>query len=154
MKKSNKKSSAPVELAVAAAPSPIAIESAPATIAESPAINPPTAAVESAAPEAAVVGIQIESNVPVAQTARGKKVNPKYPVAQLQIGQSFFISCAADSIELARKQSNSVRSAVYHSKKQLGIFIVSRFVEKDPVHNLPGIRFWRVKDKKAEENIG
>jgi hypothetical protein len=76
--------------------------------------------------------IEIESGIPLPSEPRGRKI--KYPIAALQVGQSFLVACAPED---SRKQIKSVGSLCGLHTKKTGHRFTSRTVEG-------GIRVWRL----------
>lgn len=82
----------------------------------------------------------IEKNV--AMPSRSERV-PKYPFAQMEVGDSFFVPCKPD--EPVQRVRNRMLGACMWAKRKLGEqhrFVV-RVDESDPSTN--GVRVWRVE---------
>ncbi len=76
--------------------------------------------------------IEIESGIPLPPEARGRKI--KYPIAALQVGQSFLAACASED---SRKLIISVSSLCTRHTKKTGRRYTCRGVEG-------GVRVWRL----------
>jgi hypothetical protein len=87
--------------------------------------------VDTVAKPAASVGIAIEDNVPMPEGGRGGG-GGKYPWAQLDIGQSFWVP----SDNLKSWQTSCVKAGKVHGRK----FICRRF---DGAEGKQGVRVWR-----------
>jgi len=72
---------------------------------------------------------EIEKNIPLV----GRSASRKYPLAQLEIGDSFVIPCTTDKDLRSARQVASCANQRYEDKK-----FASRTVDG-------GIRVWRIK---------
>lgn len=87
---------------------------------------------------------EIESNVPMPASRRGR--TPKYPFANMQIGDSFFVAKNID--EPIDRVRNRMLGACMWAKRKLDgdrkfIVRVSTYGEHD--HYAEGVRIWRVE---------
>jgi hypothetical protein len=75
--------------------------------------------------------IEIENGIPIPKQTRKRKT--LYPLADLGVGQSFFVACAP---ERSRKLTMSLGSSAKHQANKTGRRFTLRTVEG-------GIRVWR-----------
>jgi hypothetical protein len=80
-----------------------------------------------------VTTYKIESNVPVPPPRRGRPRKHKYPLAELQPGDSFFVPAPAD--ELNKMQNRLATIGRQHVNKKF----VTRITRDAPT----GVRIWR-----------
>jgi hypothetical protein len=77
--------------------------------------------------------IEIESGIPLPLEAQGRKI--KYPIATLQVGQSFLAACAPED---SRKLISSVSTLCVRHTKKTGRRYTCRTIEG-------GVRVWRLE---------
>jgi hypothetical protein len=76
--------------------------------------------------------IQIQKNIPMESTRETKS---KYPFHEMEVGDSFFIKCDAET--LTSKRSTVLSSSVYYGKSTGKKFKSRTYPE--------GFRIWRIK---------
>lgn len=81
----------------------------------------------------------LEDNVPMPVVKRQSNRPVPYPLAEMQVGQSFFVQATPDVTDLAKYRSN-ISSKVSQCKRRLGLesaFTVGVDLERN------GVRVWR-----------
>lgn len=81
--------------------------------------------------------ITIDKNIPIPNGADWESKPEKYPFAEMEIGDSFFIACK-DSMAPLCQSSLELAALSYASEHNLDAKFVTRAV-------LGGVRVWRVK---------
>lgn len=92
-----------------------------------------------AAPVAVAGDFVLEDNVPMPVVKRQSNRPVPYPLAEMQVGQSFFVQATPDVTDLAKYRSN-ISSKVSQCKRRLGLesaFTVGVDLERN------GVRVWR-----------
>ena len=77
---------------------------------------------------------KIDSGIPVPTKTGWTKTHRRYPVAEMKVGQSFFVPTEM----LPPKGQDSVRVATYRQGKRYGMETLCREV-------VGGVRVWRIK---------
>ena len=87
------------------------------------------------------LGIEIEDDIPVPPGSDRRSVERKYPLAELKVGQSFFLPLEeGDDIKRMANRLSQARQT--YQKKHEGVRLTQRMWEKD---EQIGIRIWRVE---------
>lgn len=83
--------------------------------------------------------ILIESGVPVPTAPRGGRRETRYPFAQLNAGESFWLPLpdSTEPLKFLRRMQSAFAAA---SKRHEGRKFVARLIDKD---GDPGVRVWR-----------
>lgn len=87
---------------------------------------------------------EIESNIPIPATSRGR--TPKYPFADMAVGDSFFVAKNID--EPMDRVRNRMLGACMWAKRKLDgdrRFIVRVGTEGEYDNHAEGVRIWRVE---------
>ena len=88
-----------------------------------------------------VTAIQIDDNIPIPTDRQVFRNNSKYPIAELQPGDSFFMFPSAETDAAALRRL--ISAAVYsHRKHHAEKRFTTRLRAKDGVR---GVRCWRIK---------
>ena len=86
-------------------------------------------------------GIEIEDDIPVPPGSDRRSVERKYPLAELKVGQSFFLPLE-EGDDLKRMANRLSQARQGYQKRNEGVRFTQRMWEKDDV---VGIRIWRVE---------
>lgn len=86
-------------------------------------------------------GIEIEDDIPVPPGSDRRSVERKYPLAELKVGQSFFLPLE-EGDDLKRMANRLSQARQSYQKRNEGVRFTQRMWEKDDV---VGIRIWRVE---------
>ena len=87
------------------------------------------------------LGIEIEDDIPVPPGSDRRSVERKYPLAELKVGQSFFLPLE-EGDDLKRMANRLSQARQSYQKRTEGVRFTQRMWEKDDV---VGIRIWRVE---------
>jgi hypothetical protein len=85
------------------------------------------------------MNFKIERNVPMTPIVRKVKFNSKYPIAKLQVNESFFVPIENKS---RASLSGTLSSTVYNFKRAVPSAQNRKFVIRT---NTEGARVWRVE---------
>ena len=87
------------------------------------------------------LGIEIEDDIPVPPRSDRRAVERKYPLSDLEVGQSFFLPLE-EGDDLKRMANRLSQARQSYQKRNEGVRFTQRMWEKDDV---VGIRIWRVE---------
>ena len=87
------------------------------------------------------LGIEIEDDIPVPPGSDRRAVERKYPLSDLEVGQSFFLPLE-EGDDLKRMANRLSQARQGYQKRNEGVRFTQRMWEKDDV---VGIRIWRVE---------
>ena len=86
-------------------------------------------------------GIEIEDDIPVPPGSDRRSVERKYPLAELKVGQSFFLPLE-EGDDLKRMGNRLSQARQGYQKRNEGVRFTQRMWEKD---GEVGIRVWRLE---------
>ena len=86
-------------------------------------------------------GIEIEDDIPVPPGSDRRSVERKYPLAELKVGQSFFLPLE-EGDDLKRMANRLSQARQSYQKRNEGVRFTQRMWEKD---DEIGIRIWRIE---------
>lgn len=86
-------------------------------------------------------GIEIEDDIPVPPGSDRRSVERKYPLSDLEVGQSFFLPLE-EGDDLKRMANRLSQARQGYQKRNEGVRFTQRMWEKD---GEVGIRIWRVE---------
>tara|TARA_B100000214_G_scaffold156867_1_gene112507 strand:- start:1439 stop:1723 length:285 start_codon:yes stop_codon:yes gene_type:complete len=86
-------------------------------------------------------GIEIEDDIPVPPGSDRRSVERKYPLAELKVGQSFFLPLE-EGDDLKRMGNRLSQARQGYQKRNEGVRFTQRMWEKD---GEVGIRVWRIE---------
>ena len=86
-------------------------------------------------------GIEIEDDIPVPPGSDRRSVERKYPLAELKVGQSFFLPLE-EGDDLKRMANRLSQARQSYQKRNEGVRFTQRMWEKD---GEVGIRVWRIE---------
>ena len=86
-------------------------------------------------------GIEIEDDIPVPPGSDRRSVERKYPLAELKVGQSFFLPLE-EGDDLKRMGNRLSQARQGYRKRNEGVRFTQRMWEKD---GEVGIRVWRIE---------
>ena len=86
-------------------------------------------------------GIEIEDDIPVPPGSDRRSVERKYPLAELKVGQSFFLPLE-EGDDLKRMGNRLTQARQGYQKRNEGVRFTQRMWEKD---GEVGIRVWRIE---------
>ena len=86
-------------------------------------------------------GIELEDDIPVPPGSDRRSVERKYPLAELKVGQSFFLPLE-EGDDLKRMGNRLSQARQGYQKRNEGVRFTQRMWEKD---GEVGIRVWRIE---------
>ena len=86
-------------------------------------------------------GIEIEDDIPIPPGSDRRSVERKYPLAELKVGQSFFLPLE-EGDDLKRMANRLSQARQSYQKRNEGVRFTQRMWEKD---GEVGIRVWRIE---------
>jgi len=86
-------------------------------------------------------GIEIEDDIPIPPGSDRRSVERKYPLAELKVGQSFFLPLE-EGDDLKRMGNRLSQARQGYQKRNEGVRFTQRMWEKD---GEVGIRVWRIE---------
>lgn len=86
-------------------------------------------------------GIEIEDDIPIPPGSDRRSVERKYPLAELKVGQSFFLPLE-EGDDLKRMGNRLSQARQGYQKRNEGVRFTQRMWEKD---DEVGIRVWRIE---------
>jgi len=84
---------------------------------------------------------KIEKGIPIPKKIKGTK----YPWGQMEVGDSFFVVGTKKTLSTILKNASNQYSLRHHN----GIWQYE--VRKVIEHGVPGVRVWRIEDKKIKQ---
>lgn len=89
--------------------------------------------------------ISVDSSIELPAARRGRV---KYPLAELKVGQSFFVPAADNTDVAVIRLQGSLHSSIRHVRERTGYCFTTRQWEQDGQR---GIRTWRIADGQDGE---